>query len=128
MSHSISDLIIRIKNGYGAQKESITTPHSVYKEAVVKKLKELGYVGEYSVSGEIKKEMQIELIYKGGEGVLTDVKIYSTPGRRWYAQAAELKPVLSGMGYSLLSTPQGIMTNIEARKKHIGGELLFAIW
>ena len=111
-----------------AGKESIETPHSRYREDVLKKLMKLGYIKEYTVNGELKKTVSISLRYEDGIPALTQVQIFSTPGRKWYTSVKDLKPVLGGMGYSILSTPQGILTNIEARKLQVGGELLFNIW
>lgn len=125
---AITDLIIRVKNGYMSGRDSIESPYSKYREEVLKKLVSLGYIKEYSVSGETIKTMKIILSYKDGVPALTEVKIFSTPGRRWYISTKEIKPVLGGMGYSLLSTPQGILTHIEAKKLNVGGELLFNIW
>lgn len=124
----ITDLITRIKNSYMAGKETVKTPHSKYREELVKKLVGLGYVKDYTVTGDIVKTMELNLVYKDGIAALTQVKIYSTPGRRWYVSSKEIRSVLGGMGYSLLSTPQGILTNVEAKKKNVGGELLFSIW
>lgn len=129
VSYPIADLIIRIKNGYQARRDRITSPYSVYREEILKKLKTLNYIKDYHVTGEKIKHVSIDLMYdEAGAPAVTDVKIYSTPGRRWYAQVKELKPVLGGLGYLVLSTPQGIVDNVEARKKKLGGELLFAIW
>ncbi len=128
MSNSIIDLIIRIKNGYSARREIIDSPYSVFREEVLKKLESLGYIKNYTVSGEVKKNIDITLAYENGIASVTNVKLFSKPGRRWYTSAKNLKPVLGGMGVGILSTPQGIMTNKEARKKSIGGELLFEIW
>ena len=125
---AITDLIIRVKNGYMAGKESIECPFSKYRGEVVKKLMQIGYVKNFEVEGDIIKTMTINLVYKNGSPSLTDVKIFSTPGKKWYVASKELKPVLGGMGYSILSTPQGIMTHVEAKRKQIGGELLFNIW
>ena len=126
--NAVTDLIIRIKNGYMAKKESIKSPYNSYRAEILKKLKTLGYIKEVRVQGETIKTCEIELIYVAGEPAVTDVKIYSKPGRRWYTRVSKLKPVLGGMGYSILSTPAGILTNIEAEKKKVGGELLFDIW
>ncbi|MDO8608971.1 MAG: 30S ribosomal protein S8 [bacterium] len=129
MENSIIDTIIRIKNGYMAHRDTIDTPHSGFKEEIVKKLLALKYIKSYTVSEEkIKKTMTIELLYHENVASLTDVRIFSTPGRRYYVSYKDLKPVLSGYGFSILSTPKGIMTNIEARKLKLGGELLFNIW
>ena len=126
--HAVSDLVIRIKNGYKAHREQIVSPHSILRVSILEKLKKLGYIRDYHVEGETVKKITIELSFNEGIPAFTGVKIYSKPGRRWYVSYRELQPVLSGLGYSFVSTPKGIMTNIEARKKNIGGELLFAIW
>lgn len=124
----IIDLIIQIKNGYMSRKESIESPHSVYREAVLKKLLALGYIKSYTVEGDIVKIIKIVLRYDESEPAVTDVKLFSTPGRRWYVSVKELKPVLGGLGCAILSTPKGIMTNREAKRNSVGGELLFHIW
>ena len=128
MHNSIIDLIIRIKNGYMARKESVESPYSNFKEAILKKLAALKFIKSYSVSGEIKKNFTIELLYQEGVPAITDVEIFSKPGRRYYITNKKLKPVLSGFGFSLLSKSKGILTNKEAQKERIGGELLFNIW
>lgn len=126
--YPIGDLLIRIKNGYQARREQIDSPYSKYREEVIKKLMALGYIENYEVSGDVVKSMKIVLKYQDGVPAVTDIKLFSTPGRRWYVGFHELKAVLGGMGYALISTPQGILTNIEAKKKKTGGELLFHIW
>ncbi len=129
MTHPIIDLTIRIKNGYQAKKDSIESPFSLFREQVIKKLMQIGYVKSYTVTGDIVKKMKIDLIYdEASAPAVTQVKLFSKPGRRWYVTSKQLKPVLGGMGYSIVSTSQGIMTHVEAKKKHLGGELLFSIW
>lgn len=128
MQNSVVDLIIRIKNGYMARKETIVAPYSKFAEEVLKKLKTLGYVGEYKIEGDLKKIITIDLIFKKDETPFTDVAIFSKPGRRYYVSYRDLKPVVSGFGYSILSTPVGILTDKEAKLKKTGGELLFNIW
>jgi len=88
----------------------------------------LKFIEAYSVEGEIKKNIIINLKYEEGNPAITDVKIYSKPGMRLYISYKNLKPVLSGFGYSVLSTSKGIMTNREAKKAKLGGELLFSFW
>ncbi len=128
MENSIIDLVIRIKNGYMARKPTIVSPYSKYKEAILKKLMKYKFIEGYVVEGDIKKSMTINLSYEEGNPAITDVKIYSKPGMRLYISYKNLKPVLSGFGYSILSTSSGIMTDREAKKTKIGGELLFSFW
>lgn len=129
MDHSYIDLIIRIKNGYMARQDSVECPYSRFKEEIVKKLMRLKFIKEYTIEGEKIKKLMMELLYtENTSPALTDIKVYSKPGRRFYVSYKELKPVLGGLGFSLLSTSKGIMTNKEARKEKLGGELLFSIW
>lgn len=123
------DLIIRIKNGYIARRESIESPHSKMNEEVLKKLVALKFIKGYKVeSAGIFKKFIIELSYEEGEPVLTDVKIFSKPGRRWYVSTKKIKTVFGGLGAAILSTPKGILTDEEAKAAKTGGELLFEIW
>jgi len=108
--------------------ETLEMPHSNYREAVLKKLQDMKYIKSYSVEGTVIKTIEIELNYIKGVPALTDVKLVSKPGKREYVSYKDLKSVMSGMGISFLSTPKGILTNREARKEKLGGELLFMIW
>lgn len=129
MENSFIDLIIRIKNGYMAQRERVVIRFSKMNESILAKLKELGYISAYEVRNEDKKqEIEVELLYQDSVPAFTDVKVQSTPGKRFYVSYKELKPVLGGLGHLLISTPRGILTNTEARKEKVGGELLFIIW
>lgn len=128
MGNSFIDLIIRIKNGYLAKNEIIESPHSRFKEEILKLLKDIGFIKDFQTEGEIKKRFIIKLFYKNKRPALTDIKIISKPGQHQYVSYKDLKPVLGGLGYSVLSTPQGILTDKQAKKKKVGGELLFNIW
>lgn len=128
MENSINDLIIRIKNGYMARRENVLSPHSKFKEDVLKKLRELKFIKEYHKDKNNHNELTIELLYDGNQPAMTDVKIFSKPGSRYYVSYRDLKPVMSGFGFSIISSPKGIISNKEAKEKKIGGELLFSIW
>lgn len=128
MENKVIDLIVRIKNGYMARRDTIKSPHSVFREAVLKKLVQVGLIRDFVVSGEKIKTIEVTLLYKEGQPALTDIELFSKPGRRYYVAYKELKPVLGGLGYGLLSTPKGILTNYEAKKQKVGGELLFNVW
>lgn len=125
MNNTVIDLIIRIKNGYLSRKETIYVLFSKTNEEVLKKLKTLGFIKSFKKE---ERNIIVELLYKEKMPSFTDVKIFSKPGRRYYVSYKELKSVLGGLGYSLLSTSKGIMTNKEARKQKTGGELLFELW
>ena len=125
MNNSVIDLIIRIKNGYMARKESVEIAYSKFNLEVLQKLVKLGYIKNCeSKEGKI----QVELIYIDRKPVITDIQIFSKPGRRFYVSYKDLKQIMGGLGYSLLSTSKGILSNKEARKIKVGGELLFSIW
>jgi small subunit ribosomal protein S8 len=127
MGNSFIDLIIRIKNGYLARKEKVEVLRSNFNLRILKKLKELKYIKDYSEKEDGKK-IEVELLYNNNQKALTDVKIHSKMGRRIYRGYRELKPVLNGLGFSIISTSKGILTNVEAKKLKVGGELLFDIW
>ena len=127
MHNSFTDLIIRIKNGYMARKETILVKKSRFNESILKKLKELNYVASYE-QAEDAHYYEVSLKYDEGMPAVTEVRLFSKPGRRYYVSYKDLKPVIGGMGYSVISTPKGIITNLEAQKEKVGGELLFNIW
>lgn len=108
--------------------ETCECPHSQYRESVLKKMQEAGYIAGYTVNGDVIKTITVELSYTKGVPAMTDVVIVSKPGKREYISYRDLKSVMNGMGVSFLSTPKGILTNREARTAKLGGELLFKIW
>ncbi len=128
MGNPAIDLIIRIKNGYLAKKETINLSYTRFGEDVVKKLKGLHFIKDYRITGSDIKAIEVDLMYDKGEPAINDVAIYSKPGRRYYVSYRHLKPVLSGFGVSIISTSKGILTNKEARQAKLGGELLFNLW
>lgn len=125
---SVIDLIIRIKNGYMAKSETVLSPYSKYRVAVLKKLKELKYIEDYTVEGDAMKHITVALRYSDGVPAMTDVKIISKPGKRMYTPYREMGKVRGGMGNSLISTSKGILTDRQAKKECVGGELLFQVW
>jgi len=127
MENSFIDLIIRIKNGYLAGKEKVEVLRSNFNLNILKKLKEIKYIKDY-FEKEDGKKIEVELLYNNNQPALTDVKIHSKMGRRIYRGYRKLKPVLNGLGFSIISTSKGILTNVEAKKLKVGGELLFDIW
>lgn len=111
-----------------AKRETVISPYSKFRMAVLRKLQELGYVQEVSVEGETVKTIRIVLRYDAGVPALTDVRIWSSSGRRTYRPYREMSSVKGGMGHAIISSSRGIITDREARKEKIGGELLFYIW
>ncbi len=125
---TVADLVIRIKNGYMAERETIAVSYSKLNVSILEKLKQLNYIKEYTVEGETVKTISATLKYDDGVPAFTDVKIFSTPGRRWYTTYQDIKPVLGGLGQAVISSSKGILTGREAKKEKVGGELLFHIW
>jgi small subunit ribosomal protein S8 len=128
MSDPISDLLTRIRNGGRALLPVIVLPHSRIKEGVAKILKSEGYVSEVAVEGDVKKKIKIHLKYEGKKSVIEGLKRVSKPGLRKYVGATELPRVRGGLGVAIVSTSEGLLTDAQARKKNLGGELLCHIW
>ena len=128
MSDPISDLLTRIRNASRALLPAVEMPHSRIKEGVAHILKSEGYVTEVSVEGKAIKKLKIQLKYQGRKAVIEGLKRVSKPGLRKYVGSTEIPRVLGGMGVSILSTSEGIMTGTQAKKKNLGGELLCYIW
>lgn len=129
MSDPIADMIIRIKNAYLARKVEVVIPHSKIKEAIGRILVDSSYVSEMKIE-DIKpqKNIVLTLNYINKKPAVTDVKRISKPGRRMYAPADQLPRALGGYGVTIISTSKGVMTDKEARKKNVGGEVLCQIW
>jgi small subunit ribosomal protein S8 len=128
MSDPISDMLTRIRNASRALLPAVELPHSRMKESLAHILKSEGYVAEVSVDGKTIKKLKIKLKYQGKKNVIEGLKRVSKPGLRKYVGATEIPRVLGGLGVSILSTPEGVMTGTQAKKKNLGGELLCYIW
>ena len=128
MSDPISDMLTRIRNASRALLPVVELPHSRMKESLAKILKTEGYVAEVSVDGNTIKKLKIKLKYQGKKNVIEGLKRVSKPGLRKYVGAAEIPRVVNGMGVSIVSTSEGVMTGAQAKKKNLGGELLCYIW
>ena len=126
----IADFITRVRNAYLARQQVVLVPHSKVKEELAVLLKTNGYIQAVKVITNASKhqELQLKLAYFGKYPVLNGAQRLSKPGRRLYSQAQDLKPVFSGQGLTILSTSKGLTTDKQARKTHIGGELLCKIW
>ncbi len=128
MSDPISDMLTRIRNGGRALLPAIELPHSKIKESVAKILKSEGYVTDVVVEGETKKTIKIRLKYNGKKNVIEGLKRISKPGLRKYVGSTEIPRVRGGLGVAIVSTSEGLLTDQQARKKNLGGELLCYIW
>ena len=128
---TVGDLIIRLKNAGAIGKETVSVPYSKLRHAVLDKLVAAGYVASANTKGKLvqEKTLEVTLSYEeDGSHRITGVKRVSKPGRRLYTKVADLHPVKFGKGHLILSTPAGILTNVEAKAKKVGGEQLFIIW
>jgi len=125
VSDTIGDALIRIKNGYRVGKESVIQPYSKLVIKIMKLLQKEGYIDSVE---EKNHEVVVSLKYINRQPALTDLKRISKPSLRVYKGVGELPRVLNGLGIAIISTPKGIMTDKEARKKHLGGEVMALIW
>ena len=128
MTDPIADMLTRIRNANAMKYETVSMPSSKIKVEIAKILKEEGYVADYSVSSDDKKVLSLQLKYNGSERVISGIKRISKPGLRVYVKSDEVPKVLNGLGIAIISTSKGIMTDKEARKQNIGGEVLAFIW
>jgi len=125
----ISDFLTRIKNGYMAHKESIMAPYSKMKEELARILKVRGYIAGYKTLEENgRKTMVVTLKYKGLTGAIEGITRVSKPGQRIYEKTHKIPHVMTGYGMSIVSTSKGVMTDAEARKAKLGGEVICKIW
>lgn len=131
MTDPIADLLTRIRNSLRARQESCVVPASQLKESILKILKERGYIQTYApLENGPQGDFVIKLKYlPGGRAPLIHtLKRVSKPGRRIYRTAAQLKPLLGGLGLSIVSTSRGVLTDVEAKKQNVGGEVLCEVW
>ena len=126
----IADLLTRIRNASAAKHDSVEIPASNMKKAIVQILVDEGYVKSYTVAEEGKQGM-IKVVLKYGEGktpVIKGLRRVSKPGLRIYSNAENMPKVIKGLGVAIVSTSKGVMTDRQARKENIGGEVLAFIW
>lgn len=129
---TVADALIRIKNGYLAYKAEVVLPYSKLIYSICKVLQGEGYIAgvteSTSARNEKIKQLAVQLKYREKKPVLSDVKRVSKPGLRVYKAKRMLPYVLNGLGVAIISTPKGIMTDRQARKEGVGGEVLAYIW
>lgn len=121
----IADMIVTIKNGYLARKGEIVLPYSKFKQEIAKVLENSGYIGKSKKDGQ---QLVIELAYIDGASKIHEIKKVSKTGLRIYVKSKNIALVKGGRGLYILSTPQGVLTSKEARKKNIGGEVICQVW
>ncbi len=128
MNDPIADMLARIRNANRALLPNVQVPHSRLKESLAGILKREGYIADFAVESQRQKNLKLKLKYQGKRSVIEGLQRVSSPGLRRYVGATEIPRVRGGLGISVLSTSEGIMTGVEARKKNLGGELICYVW
>ena len=129
LTDPIGDMIARIRNGQMRFLENIQMPGSKIRENILKVLKEQGFISNYTVlSDKSKKNITVNLKYDHGSPVIKEIKRVSKPGRRIYASANSIPKIQNGLGISIVSTSKGVMTDYEARKQNVGGEIICRVF
>jgi len=129
MTDPISDMLARIRNANRALLPGVEMPHSKIKESIASILKKEGYINDFAVEGKTaKRTIKVKLKYQGKKSIIEGLKRVSSPGLRRYVGSTDIPRVRAGMGVAVLSTSEGVMTGVQARKKNLGGELLCYVW
>ena len=131
MTDPIADMLTRIRNANSAEHDTVVIPASKMKVEIARILKQEGYINGYSVEGNTAKEKTITVELKYGpdhEKVITGLKRISKPGLRVYAKGGSVPRVLNGLGIAIISTSKGLMTDRDARKANLGGEVVAYVW
>ncbi|MBQ1306910.1 MAG: 30S ribosomal protein S8 [Erysipelotrichaceae bacterium] len=127
----IADMLTRIRNGISAEHDTVVIPSSKMKIEIARILKQEGYIDNYSVEGDTAKDKIITIELKYGpdkQKVISGLKRISKPGLRVYAKSDSVPRVLNGLGIAIISTSKGLMTDRDARKAHLGGEVVAYVW
>ena len=130
MSDPLADMLTRVRNACMVKFDTVDIPLSKVKANVAKILKEEGYINDYHIQeGGVQGVLRIDLKYsQGKDKVITGIRRVSKPGRRIYVNADNIPKVMSGLGVGIISTSKGVMTDRQARKMRVGGELLCEVW
>jgi small subunit ribosomal protein S8 len=129
VSDTIADFLTRIRNASAAKHKSLDVPSSKLKVAIAEILKDQGFIAGYQLRNEgPQPTLEVKLRYFYGEPVIREIRRVSKPGRRVYAGVAELPRVRNGLGVAIISTPRGVMSDKQARRENVGGEILCTIW
>lgn len=129
MTDPIADMLTRIRNANAMKHETVDMPASNLKAQILEVLKKEGYIIGYKVvKGDVQDTLRVTLKYLANERVVKGLKRISKPGLRVYAKNNEIPKVLNGLGIAVISTSKGIITDREARKQKVGGEILAYVW
>ena len=124
----ISDLITQIKNAGNAGKDTLVVSKTKMKEAILGALVRAGFIKSFEQKGKKTVKLEITLLKQDGGPRITDVQRVSHLSKRVYAKVADMKPVRNGFGALIISTPNGVLTDREAKKQNVGGEVLAHVW
>ncbi len=126
----IGDFLTIIRNGLMVSKPFVVAPYSKMKLEIARILKEEGFIASFSVEENtpIKKSIKVILKYVDGESAIHQIQRVSTPGRRLYANATGVSPVIGGLGISILTTSSGLLSNKQAKARGVGGEVICTVW
>ncbi len=130
MTDPIADMLTRIRNAVSVERPHVELPASKVKRGLAEVLKREGYIWDFDeVKAEPVQQLKLELKYgPNGERVIQRIRRISKPGRRVYRKARDLKPVLNGLGITIISTSRGVVSDREARQRNLGGEVLCEVW
>tara|TARA_Y100001970_G_scaffold276401_1_gene379050 strand:+ start:787 stop:1179 length:393 start_codon:yes stop_codon:yes gene_type:complete len=128
LSDPIGDMLARIKNSLLRNHRNVQLPSSKFKVKIAEVLKAEGYIIDYNVSEDKKPIIEINLKYSSGNPVINTIERVSKPGRRIFSSAESLPKINNGLGIAIVSTPKGVMTDIDARKQKIGGEIICKVF
>ena len=129
LSDPIGDMLARIKNSQMRNHKKVEMPSSNFKTKIADVLKNEGYINSFNVENTDKKNVLIiNLKYNSGSPVITVIERVSRPGRRIFSSAESLPKINNGLGIAIVSTPKGVMTDIEARKQKVGGEVICKVF
>ena len=129
LSDPIGDMLVRIKNAQARNYKKVELPSSNFKVKIADILKNEGFIKDFKISQETKKPLlAIDLKYYSGSPVISTIERVSKPGRRIFSSADSLPKINNGLGIAIVSTPKGVMTDIDARKQKIGGEIICKVF
>ena len=130
LTDPIGDMIARIRNGQMRFHRKIEMPASSFKAKILDVLKKEGFILDFAIdqSDETRKKFFVNLKYNSGSPVINDIKRISKPGRRFYASAGSIPKIQNGLGIAIVSTSKGVMTDADARKANVGGEIICKVF
>ena len=130
LADPIGDMFSRIRNGQMRSLASVQIPSSNFRKNILEILKKEGYIKDYFIEKSDKNKITLKITLKYYEGypVIKEIKRISKPGRRVYSRATSIPKVMNGLGLAILSTPKGVMSDIDARKNNVGGEIICRVF